>query len=700
MIKNKAILFLILICAIGCQNEFEKYYARPENIKGPIYEQLQNEGRFSIFLSCIDKTTYKNTLNRTGYFTVFAPNDEAFKKMGITSIDQLDTFTIKNIVLYSIINYGYTPDQLAAYQSPNGWQYGKAFRRQTRLNEYVISDSIIDTTRLGYNKSEILLINKKSKYVTYFLNQFFLPQNLNENDFKTFYPNTEYKGFHILDATVIGKQIIAENGYIYELDKVNLPSDNIDEALIKNKNKFSKFKYILDKFVTYKYDSLSSIKYGKPVYSKTYNTLKNTIDANISVLFTPNNEDWMSSGLSNDNPSQTNSWTLFVPSDDAVDNFIKTKLSAFNYSIDEVFNQRPEIFSEFINAHMFTTAKWPSQFASNERLFGTSLNNSNLTFSYVASNGFLYGIDKLLETNNIFNSVFGELMLNPKYSIMYVTALKDAAIKNVLTNKDLSYTLFLCADSAYNLINYKYSDSVKSIVKISEPTKNALDSFKVIFYYQIAKGDNEDLSGSGFLTTYNNGYIKFDNYKLWGYGNIEKNSTVNVLETIFAPNNGTVFIIDKPILPPTRTYASVLSSPPAGASFSRFYNLITALNLIVNGKLNGIAAGQAVTILVPTDDAIASYTGAKNENFILNHIIPGKIILTDGNFKGFVKTLCVSYMYGKTKIYTELQIGGDNNNITITDDTGQTANVLKTSGSNIFTTDNAVILQIDKALKY
>ena len=74
--------FLILLGiagAGGCsRNQFDDVYARPESLAPPIYQQLQNKGRFTNMLALIDKSGYQKTLGSAGYWTLFAPNDDAF----------------------------------------------------------------------------------------------------------------------------------------------------------------------------------------------------------------------------------------------------------------------------------------------------------------------------------------------------------------------------------------------------------------------------------------------------------------------------------------------------------------------------------------------------------------------------------------------------------------------------------------------
>src|ERR1700753_3861577 len=97
---------LFVVAVTGCRKKaFDDYYGAPSNLAAPIYQVLQAKGNFKNLLACIDKSGYKNILNSAGYWTMFAPDDNAFAKFftdrGITGVDQIDSGTAAKIVTYS-----------------------------------------------------------------------------------------------------------------------------------------------------------------------------------------------------------------------------------------------------------------------------------------------------------------------------------------------------------------------------------------------------------------------------------------------------------------------------------------------------------------------------------------------------------------------------------------------------------------------
>ena len=72
------LMLCLLLIVSGCNNDKEEYFAEPSWLEPPIYTVLQEKGRFTKYLQCIDSTLYASVLKGAGLYTVFAPNDDAF----------------------------------------------------------------------------------------------------------------------------------------------------------------------------------------------------------------------------------------------------------------------------------------------------------------------------------------------------------------------------------------------------------------------------------------------------------------------------------------------------------------------------------------------------------------------------------------------------------------------------------------------
>ncbi|MEI9808549.1 MAG: hypothetical protein WDO16_12130 [Bacteroidota bacterium] len=80
-IKRISLLFAAAIILFGCKKKVNDFFAPPENLEAPVYQQLEAKGKFTQFLALIDKAGYKQTLSTAGYWTVFALLIQLFKTM-------------------------------------------------------------------------------------------------------------------------------------------------------------------------------------------------------------------------------------------------------------------------------------------------------------------------------------------------------------------------------------------------------------------------------------------------------------------------------------------------------------------------------------------------------------------------------------------------------------------------------------------
>ena len=147
--KKVVIMMLIIITAFGCKPD-PLEYARPDNLVGTVYPQLEALGTFNYYLQALDKTPYKDPLEKGGSWTVFAPTDEAFEKFmqqeGYGSFEAIPAERLENIIKYSIIIDAWNTTTLTYYRS--GFYEGNSFRRDTQYQDPFIEIDAADYSHL------------------------------------------------------------------------------------------------------------------------------------------------------------------------------------------------------------------------------------------------------------------------------------------------------------------------------------------------------------------------------------------------------------------------------------------------------------------------------------------------------------------------------------------------------------------------
>lgn len=758
LLKNLFLLLCVSMLFTSCRKEaLDNYYGRPENLGPPIYQTLESKGNFKTLLAVIDKSGYKNTLSAAGYWTFFAPNDAAFQKYftdNSTSIDRIDSVTARKIVTYCLIYNAYQTDHIADYQStsqPVGWVANSAYKRRTAYYDSYYTGNGPDgasTTLLSSNRNGILYLfgDNNNKYIPYFYSTYLAARGLTEADYKYFFPNATYSGFNVLDAQVVNRNILAENGVIHEIDRVVLPLPSLEDQLTKNAQ-YSLYKRILDQFmVTYATSPELNNRYrlatGKSnnVYIKFYSNL---------LAYSLNNENFMKV---QDNDGQADGYSLFAPTNDVLYKYLNDVVLEFfkstptqqltNAQIDALVNTLPPgIIADLLNAHMFQATVWPSKFASTNNILNEPArfsSTADIVQKQFCSNGVFYGASKVQATN-VFSTVYARAYLDPNnYSIM--TLLLNQGLRITLTNPGIKYTVFMVPDAALRAAGYNYDATTSTYSYTSNGATVSGNGvrdqlLRILQLSIVATPNNElnDLSGSGIIETNNGEYIRWNNNTISSGGTVESRTTLNVVGSKDYSNGRVYYLGNNGIITyPVKTLPQQIADN-ATTTTSPYYNFYRYLvnSQIYNATtldLTGLTLGANYTVFIPTNDAIVQAvkdgvlpgtpaTGVPNftptatadkdnvARFIYYHIVSGITIAPDGK-KSPNGTAQPTLLKNATGDVVNVNIVNQPNNLRVIDVNARSATVTPPNNASYFpATSNylgtrTLFHQIDNYLKY
>ncbi|SHL23046.1 Fasciclin domain-containing protein [Chitinophaga jiangningensis] len=738
VISSTLFLYLsVFILLPSCKKKaWDEFYGRPDNLEPPIYQVLEKKGNFKNMLAAIDKAGYKATLSAAGYWTFFAPSDSAFdvyfKANNISGIAQLDSAACQKIVTYCLVYNAFRLERMSDYQSTTGWIPGLGFRRRTASYTGVYDG----TDSLG-NKIKVINSNRNgaaiyadadnnNKYITYFTDNFMLAKGLSAADYNYFYPNTTYTGFNVLDAVVTEKDIAAENGIIHVVNKVITTLPGIDEYLAQNPQ-YSEFKKIFDQFLikyalnanmTAKYQAITGSEYN--VYTKVFNA---------ALAFAPNNENFMKL---QDNDGQQNAYSIFVPTNEALEPFIKNVLlEHYNKLSDMPVN----IIYDFINAHLWQTAVWPSKFATTYNVVGEEARfdpNSNITDRKILSNAIFYGTNKVQDAN-VFSSVYGKAYLDPAYSMM--TSLLNQELKFQISNIRQRYSILMLSNDVLNAAGYfadpmvntnplyqwRYTPPAGGTQLTGPDALNRL--LRILSLCIIPERDLNDLSGSGVVQTYGGEFIKYNANKVYASGEIATNTAAKVTNAKTA-KNGTAQYLDKALSFSETTVGKHIESLGAATTsqFNYFYQYLKNATMFnaTTGDITGVSGGAFYTVFIPDNAAILAavnagvlpgtgtapnktpkYTGLTPaeqfavESFIQYHILDKKVVASDGVESGAFPTLFKNQEGDAETLFITNTTG---TSMSVTDAANRISNI-RMDQSN-FLGNRCVIHLINNYLKY
>jgi uncharacterized surface protein with fasciclin (FAS1) repeats len=724
-------LFLFLLFLTGCvKKEFKEFYARPDNLAQPIYQQLTERKNFTSLLACIDKAGYKEILSKAGYWTFFAPNNAAFQNYftenGIGGVADIDSVTAKKIVTYSLVFNAFRKDQLSNYQSGTGLIPNQAFKRKTAYYDFVQTESGQTRKIIASNRNGLYVTNdNNNKSIPYFTDNFLSAKGLSVTDYNAFYPNSVYSGFNVADANVVNADIAAENGIIHETDKVILPIPSI-EQYIASKSEYSEFRSLLNKMasyvanadVTHRYQVLTGST--DSVFVKLY---RNTL------AYSPNNENYIVGGTD----SQIAGYSFIAPTNQEVINYTTGLLANFG-SFDAA---PPEILNDFINAHLFTNLVWPNRFTTSVNFQGEipTMAAGNIVEKKLLSNGVFYGTNKVQEAN-VFRTIYSKPYLDPRYMLM--TRGLNAELKYSIINSQVKYTMFMMPDVSIRAAYYDWSFDRNSwsysvpLLSVDYST-NARDRFYRILQTSVTQPtiNLTDLSGQGIVEMYNSEYIKYDNNKIYASGNIDAGNYL-VVDSAKTLINGTVYYTHE-VVPPAKlstggllTFtekqigahinALAVADPTNFGSFNS-YLINSSIWNAATFSIVGTTAGSFYTILIPNNAAIVLAVKAgllpgnittgvptfnstvpadrdKVARFIQYHILNKNTVVTDGVKSGAFATL-LQNAAGDPTFITVINLL---NSMELRDAFNNSALVVLAKSNNL--SNRTVIHSINNFLKY
>jgi uncharacterized surface protein with fasciclin (FAS1) repeats len=758
-IHRLLVFFSLLLILSACRKQaFDDFYGRPANLQPPIYQVLQQRGNFTTLLAVIDKSNYKPTLSAAGYWTFFAPNDEAFKKYfsdNNTSLDKMDSVTARKLVTYCLVFNAFKTDHLPDYQSSAGWVPTSAYKRRTAYYDGFYTgqgpdgpNTILFSANRNANNNGTSFIfgDNNNKYIPYFYSTYFAAKNLSATDYNYFFPNTSYTGFNVVNSAVVNKDILAENGVIHEIDHVIAPLPSLEQKLTSNSN-YSVFNSLYDQFmISYVTDANATRRY-LTLNNKTSNVYIKQYGANLA--FAPNNENFLKV---EDNDGQQDGYSIFVPSNDVLNLYLKEVILEFYKTLSAL---PPNIIADLLNAHMWQTTVWPTKFASTRNYLGEPARFdpvADITEKQFCSNGVFYGTNKVQQAN-VFSTVYARAYLDPAYSMM--TRLLDLTLKTQVTSPGLKYTVFMLSNATLNSLGYGYNPTnsnftytVNGATTSGATPLAALQRILNLNIVPTPNGELNDLSGDGIAESNGGEYIRWHNNTVSSAGTVEANNNnpnrILQIDNTRTRNysNGKVYFLkdisrntEYLLETPTKTIAADIAANAKTAAdpywdFNQYLINSSAYDATA-GEIVNLQLGANYTVFVPTQAAMkqavidgflpGTVSGAnvtftynptsstdkdKVARFIYFHILNGSSIAPDGKKGGALGTAFPTFLKDASGNTLNLIIFNQPGNLKIQDNQARTATVTTPNNSSYFpATSNylgnrALLHQINNYLRY
>jgi len=612
------------------------------------------------------------------------------------SIDDIDSTSLIELVKMHIVLKSWSKDQLRLLSThTGGWIDPEdddadftGFKRETFLKpsnkKYKVQEAPgFPSTISSSGNAVYSVFSEYNKFAPVFYSEYMDYTRVSSSDFEFYYDrpfeSSEifYAGAKLIstgmdlnDDGEIDDGYPAENGYVYLIDRVIEPLPSAEDFLSgeSSENQYSVFGNLVNEFATFSYNedatyAQEGANEGLAV-DKLYDIVYPSLSFNIA--------DESTAPIPVYSIAYHNA--LFAPTNEVYNSFIDNVITSGSDHYSEVRNIPDVLKQTIVDAHM---APWrpyyPSQ-AVDRGLFYNALGEKVLSSEVSAveavfgSNATLVGVDKVI-VPGMFKSVAAPIALRQSYKSFF-GGLYFSGLFSIVNNLSSEFTLLAISDKSFerdSTLMLRVSDDLINgyefeSCEVYNRTEEVMESFSVrqsvpflrgLINGQIALGTPQGICKKEYLRTLTGFYMEFDNENMlvsggvptaFGYmGNsadsaIQLDLNVELKEdygSVYgtAPANGKVYKVESWLTFPSEFFKS---SSLKIQGQTMFYELMDKAGLLNPStyRFNFLTEGEALTVFIPTDAALATaqadtLQGEELIDFLQRHFVTGANLFTD-----------------------------------------------------------------------
>jgi len=591
-----------------------------------MHGMLDQKGNFKLFLSAVERTTYKDLVQGKGVITVMAPTDSAFQvyldKHSYASVAQIPEEEINRLIGYHLVFYSFNKEQFIDYK-PNGIESvnplkGMYYKYRTKSRDAISSeyDPAYDRNRKVMHQDRFLPVFSFNLFDSYQLDA--------KSNYEFFYPNSTWTGqtgFNVSNASVKEFAIVTDNGYVHVINQVLEPLETIYKTL-QNTASFSTFQKAYQRFVTFTYDPTVTSEYGKgdSLYFMNHGFLP------------PISMEWPTSLYTQLAVLSYGAYNIFAPDNASMQAFFNKYWAPYYNSIENV-NFEP-MMALLQNHYYAGTILFPDQIASGtfKTTFGNNIQfeRGAVNFKSICVNGSLYGLNQVL-VPAMFDKVTSPMYCNPKYNIL-LDMMKNSDMVQTLITDAAHFRIFYPEDDMITLntnlegraIQYQNTNSKLygaqevqidgdlGFAAMSRSQKKTFAGSHVATELMTSNG-NEAIYRT--MNSYNYLYLKGDKVYSSALFNLGVDEKVPVFTKINGDwNNGDAYALSgeaaSALVPESNQFKAMITSVASPKEFNYFKLTIQAAGMDKTSPPFSFLQGERFITFIPKDDAI--YAGMLN----------------------------------------------------------------------------------------
>ncbi len=731
--KNLTLIALFLLLFFGCRKN-DVIYQRPTWLAGKLYAQVLTKPELSTFAQLLKISGYDTIINVSGSFTVFAPTNDAFTayfqaNTKYKSLADMPKAEAVKLVKYHLVQDAWSKKQLESLDV-FGWidtldvtnNQPKGYKRQTLLLEKNIKygvryskylrqppsklhrTDLIDTTMTSWHE---VAYTDSRKFVPIFFKQYFDIYKLSTSDYSFYYnrPFDSPTDLYYSNAKIVSPEMFAENGFVYEVDRVVEPLENGMEILSDktSPNSYSEYLNLVNQFATMDYDQTATNKQAGAAQGLKVDSLFDLTYP--QLVFNINSEKTKapvgSSGLPSDVTIRYHHG-IVAPTNEAFDQLVNQYLIGGN-NWGSLENAPENIKRIIANSSLSINAIYQTDLQKGFQNGETDLitvDPSTIVQKQYGSNCTFIGVNKPI-IPRAFSSVTGPVYTRKGFSkVMF--AIEKSGLLTALKRKDANYSFFVesdantSIDSSFVYDSFRDAFSAITLYPAIKKTPLSVNDLRLLLLNQIAVDQPQGIARKEFIKNLAGNYLVFNNVTkevkgtaqtVYGYRGVTPMVDIPRLISNNA-DNGSTYEVDNWF-----SFASNDLYTTISTSYPKFQSLLKKAGLTLDklSKYSFISDNQNYTVFVPSDSVLnvtntSAMTTKQLQDFVMLHFVQGTLIFTDGKApEGYYETARVdesSTPY--TTVYTKIHIIPGVDKITIPSKTGDPAVVVnETDKTNV-----------------
>jgi len=611
--------------------------------------------------------------------------------------------------------------------------FGLRYNEENEQDETVI---IVDTLESPWHRR---VATDSRKYAPIFYKEYFDIYDLDASDYEFYFnrPIGSSEDIFFASGRITGNEIFAENGFVYNIDRIVEPLQNAYQILSdpSNNPSYTDFLDLINLFPEFRYNEEKT--FDQPgadlglevdsLFDLTYPEL--TFDINNEMTQAPSGTFGLPA-----NVTIRYHHGMVAPTNEAFSAFINEYLEGPKSwgSLEDAPRNIKRIIA---NTHMCINPIYPTDFNkgfNNGEMDIVTLNQADIIRKEYGSNSTFIGVNKVI-VPRAFKAVTGPIYLQRGYSkVMF--AIEQSGLLPALKRVNENYMLFVESDANTredsSLLYYPFNERF-SVYQITEGSKReyylGINDLRTLLLNHIGTETPRGIARKEFIKNLAGNYLTINKETgevsgtaptTYGYKGITK---VTVIPTQISTDadNGITYDIENWF----NFSASNLFNKISG-SYPEFHKLLqkAGLSSDLEYRYRFISENEFYTVFAPNDSTVIA-SGADTldiedlKQFLLMHFIQGDLIFTDGNkLPAYYETARIDEKSTSfSKVFTKIYINPGYDMISIPNKTGGTYLIINESeltnvltgrnlgdGTEVFANvvNNAVVHEIDRVLLF